>query len=102
MVSDNPQGDPTGGRRAVSATVALRVEGRAGTAMVRVRNLSAGGLMAELPDPLSPGSAVEVDVPGLGWIAGHIVWQTEGRAGVAFYSPIDMAAVALSDPAFRD
>ncbi|PCG15901.1 MAG: PilZ domain-containing protein [Sphingomonas sp.] len=102
MVSDIPQGEPTGGRRAISATVALRVAGVAGSAMVRVRNLSAGGLMAELPDPLSPGSAVEIDVPGVGWVAGHIVWQTEGRAGVAFDSAIDTDAVALSGPSLRD
>ncbi len=56
---------------------------------VRVRNLSAGGLMAELPDPVSNDAAVEIDLRGVGRVTGRIAWQTEGRAGIAFDRPID-------------
>lgn len=56
---------------------------------VRVRNLSAGGLMVELPYPIAPEGDVEVEVRGLGWIAGRIAWHIEGRAGVAFDREID-------------
>jgi hypothetical protein len=56
---------------------------------VRVRNLSAGGLMVELPRDLAVGTEVEIEVRGIGWIAGRIVWNTVGRAGVAFDAPID-------------
>lgn len=56
---------------------------------VRIRNLSAGGLMAEVPIQVSRGEAVEVHLRSIGWIPGHIAWVTEGRIGVAFDHPIN-------------
>lgn len=56
---------------------------------VRVRNLSAGGLMIELPRDVPVDTAVEVEVRGVGWVSGRIAWNTAGRAGVAFDAPID-------------
>lgn len=56
---------------------------------VRVRNLSAGGLMAEFAEPLDRGTSVEVEVRGLGWVPGKVAWFTEGRTGIAFDKPVD-------------
>lgn len=56
---------------------------------VRIRNLSAGGLMAEVPIQVSRGEAVEVNLRSIGWISGHIAWVTEGRIGIAFDHPIN-------------
>jgi len=56
---------------------------------VRIRNLSAGGLMAEVTDPIAQGAAVELDVRGIGWIPGRVAWSVAGRIGVAFDHPID-------------
>lgn len=56
---------------------------------VRIRNLSAGGLMAEIAEPLSLGEAVEFEVRGIGWIPGRVAWRVAGRIGVAFDHPID-------------
>ena len=56
---------------------------------VRVRNLSAGGLMAEYTGLLDNGSPVEVEVRGVGWIPGRIAWRAAGRIGVAFDRHID-------------
>ncbi len=56
---------------------------------VRVRNLSAGGLMVELPHDVPVDTAVEVEIRGIGWVSGRIAWNTVGRAGVAFDAPID-------------
>lgn len=56
---------------------------------VRIRNLSAGGLMAELPIQVSRGEVVEVHLRSIGWISGHIAWVTEGRIGIAFDHPIN-------------
>ena len=56
---------------------------------VRVRNLSPGGLMAELPVPIAADAAVEIDLRGVGRIAGRVAWQTLGRAGIAFDQEID-------------
>jgi hypothetical protein len=67
----------------------LRRAGDARVLPVRVRNLSAGGLMAELAEPFDADAAVEVEVRGIGWISGRIAWHTEGRTGIAFDRPID-------------
>jgi hypothetical protein len=69
----------------------FRVAGQQNRA-IRIRNLSAGGLMAEIADALALGTAVEVDVRGLGWIPGRVAWVAAGRIGVAFDRPIDPLA----------
>ncbi|CAN5322593.1 hypothetical protein BH09PSE4_BH09PSE4_22170 [soil metagenome] len=56
---------------------------------VRVRNLSAGGLMAEYTAPIQIGTPIDVEVRGVGWVAGRIAWVAEGRIGVAFEQQID-------------
>jgi hypothetical protein len=59
---------------------------------VRIRNLSAGGLMAEVPARVARGEPVEINLRSIGWITGHVAWVTEGRLGIAFdhsINPID-------------
>ena len=56
---------------------------------VRIRNLSAGGLMAEAPVRVSRGEKVEINLRSIGWISGSVAWITEGRLGIAFDHPID-------------
>lgn len=56
---------------------------------LRVRNLSAGGLMAEFPSGLEQGLRVEFDVRGIGWVPGQVAWSAAGRIGVAFDQQID-------------
>lgn len=85
----NPAEDAPRGRDSLFLLARLRLEGREDAVEVRVRNLSTGGLMAELPQPLLPDQPIEIEVRGIGWIRGRIAWQTEGRAGIAFDSPID-------------
>ena len=77
------------GRDSLFLMARLRVEGLDEELSVRVRNLSPGGLMAELPVPVVPDSPVRIDVRGIGWVKGRIAWQTEGRAGIAFDKEID-------------
>lgn len=67
----------------------MRVPGTAQVKPIRVRNLSAGGLMAEYPDGLQQGLAVEFEVRGIGWITGKVAWSAAGRIGVAFDRQID-------------
>ena len=67
----------------------FRLEGSGTSQAVRVRNLSAGGLMAEFPSGLGEGTRVEIDVRGVGRIPGQVAWSTEGRIGVAFDRTID-------------
>src|ERR1700733_3388242 len=67
----------------------FRVMGTSEITQVRVRNLSAGGLMAEFPAGLDLGLRVEFAVGGVGWVPGKVAWSTAGRIGVAFDRPID-------------
>jgi len=67
----------------------FRASGISGVHQVRVRNLSAGGLMAEFPKELDQGLPVEFDVRGIGWVPGKVAWCTAGRIGVAFDHQID-------------
>lgn len=84
-----PADDAPRGRDSLLLAADLRVGEAARTIKVRIRNLSAGGLMAELPEPIANDQPVEVEVRGLGWVRGRVAWQTEGRAGIAFDRDID-------------
>lgn len=56
---------------------------------VRVRNISEGGLMAELAMPVEIGTGIVFDLRGIGPVTGRVAWCTQGRVGVAFDRPID-------------
>lgn len=66
----------------------LRLPGR-DAIPVRVRNLSAGGLMAEYAGDLDPGLGVELVVRGIGAVSGRVAWRAAGRIGIAFDRLID-------------
>ena len=89
-----PQGVDSAAKRKKSRdslflVAGLRIENRPGSIEVRVRNLSSGGLMAEYAHPLEIGTAVEVDVRGVGRVVGEVAWTTAGRIGISFDKPID-------------
>lgn len=67
----------------------LQLAGEATVHEVRVRNLSPGGLMAELNGPVAPGAAVTLEMRGLGTLTGTVAWCTRGRIGIALDEPID-------------
>jgi PilZ domain len=82
--------DPSAAKRdSLFLNANLRRVGDARILAVRVRNISAGGLMVEVAEPLGSDDAVEVEVRGIGWIRGRVAWHTEGRTGIAFDNPID-------------
>ncbi|NCN84423.1 MAG: PilZ domain-containing protein [Sphingomonadales bacterium] len=56
---------------------------------VRIRNLSAGGLMAEAPVLTKRGDKVQLELRNIGRVTGHVAWVAQGRFGVAFDHPID-------------
>lgn len=67
----------------------LRVDSARRSEQVRVRNLSAGGLMAEVSSPIAQGTPVELEMRGVGAIAGKVAWYAAGRIGIAFDQMID-------------
>lgn len=68
---------------------------------LRVRNLSAIGLMADFLDVAEEGDKVIVTVRGVGAVAGKVAWVKRGRIGVTFDAEIDpkMARRPVAKPA---
>lgn len=56
---------------------------------VRVRNLSAGGMMAEYPRGLEPGTGIDCALRGIGMVRGQVAWSAAGRIGIAFDQEVD-------------
>lgn len=71
----------------------LILPGRTGSVVVRVRNLSPGGMLAEGKVHVEQGATVEVDLKNVGPVPGRIVWAGEGKFGIAFDRPVDPQAV---------
>jgi hypothetical protein len=60
---------------------------------VKVRNLSASGMMAEGPVVAVVGELVSLDLRNIGWVEGTVAWVRDNRFGVAFAGEIDPALV---------
>jgi hypothetical protein len=56
---------------------------------LRVRNISAGGLMADCGATFQRGDRVELELRGVGLQRGMIAWTMGDRIGVAFEKPIN-------------
>ena len=67
----------------------LRLSGQEALARVKVRNLSAGGMMAEGTVKAVRGTLIEVNIRNVGWIEGAIAWVQGDRCGIAFSEDID-------------
>lgn len=66
-----------------------------------IRNISAGGLMAHVYSPMSPGQRVMVELKTNQAVAGKVVWAREGNAGIQFDAAMDVAGL-LANPAVMD
>jgi hypothetical protein len=71
----------------------LRRPGAGEHIVVRVRNLSAGGMLAEGAADVAQGGAVEIELQNVGIVPGRIVWVGEGKFGIAFDRPVNPQAV---------
>ena len=71
----------------------LRVDGQDAVYRVKVRNLSAGGMMAEGEARVMRGSLVMVELRNIGWIEGSVAWKQDNRFGIAFVDEIDPVVV---------
>ena len=56
---------------------------------VRIRNLSEGGLMAELGRVVDAGTPIAINMRGIGELSGKVAWCAEGRMGIVFDRKID-------------
>ena len=71
----------------------VRVDGQENVSRVKVRNLSAGGMMAEGDSRVVRGSLVSVELRNVGWVEGTVAWKQDNRFGIAFVDEIDPAMV---------
>lgn len=67
----------------------LRVDGLDGDFRIKVRNLSAGGMMGEGNVRVVRGTVVSVNIRNIGWVEGSVAWVQDNRFGVAFREDID-------------
>ncbi len=67
----------------------VRLDGSETVRRVKVRNLSAGGMMAEGLDKPVRGQLISVDVRNIGWVEGSVAWVQDNRVGIAFREEID-------------
>jgi microcystin degradation protein MlrC len=81
----------TGARDSLLLSASVTFE-KSAPVTVRVRNLSAGGMMAEHAGRVAIGDSVTVQMRGVGEVAGSVAWATDGRVGIAFDSEIDPRA----------
>jgi len=71
----------------------VRVDGQEAVYRVKVRNLSAGGMMAEGEAKVMRGSPVMVELRNIGWVEGSVAWKQDNRFGIAFVDEVDPVVV---------
>lgn len=67
----------------------VRLLGSTAEYRVKVRNLSAGGMMAEGQLAMQRGSHIEVNLRNIGWVQGVVAWIQDNRFGIALVQEID-------------
>lgn len=81
------------GRDSLFLLAQVRVDGQDSSARVKVRNLSAGGMMAEGDVRVLRGARVQVELRNIGWVEGSVAWKQDNRFGIAFVDEIDPKVV---------
>ncbi len=67
----------------------VRFEGADAEYRIKVRNLSAGGMMAEGDVRVERGARLHVNLRNIGWVAATVAWVQDNRWGVAFTVEVD-------------
>ncbi len=98
FVPDIHGGEPKGKRSAARDSLLLlatieRTAAGADVLPIRVRNLSAVGLMGDYQDVAKPGEPVIVNLRGPGRVAGTVAWVRRGQIGIAFDERVDPRSV---------
>ncbi|OYW16617.1 MAG: pilus assembly protein PilZ [Novosphingobium sp. 12-64-8] len=77
------------GRDSLFLMADVRLSGIDGETRVKVRNLSAGGMMAEGGMRVTRGLQIQVNLRNIGWVDGVVAWIQDNRFGIAFAEDID-------------
>ena len=73
----------------------MRLDGVEGEHRIKLRNLSAGGMMGEGPVRVTRGAIIWVNIRNIGWTEGTVAWVQDDRFGVAFVEEIDPKVARL-------
>jgi hypothetical protein len=78
-----------------------RIDENGSEITVKLRNISAQGVMAEGIGAPAKGSKVSLELRNLGWIEGRVAWVQDQRFGILFAQEIDPARVRqpVTEPA---
>lgn len=77
------------GRTVATLRVAKLIEANSREQLIRVRNVTAGGLMAELGHPLTVGDSVAIELSAQK-IPATVVWTRDGTVGCKFDQNVDL------------
>jgi hypothetical protein len=69
-----------------------------GAVLGRIKNISAGGISAELTSPLSADTPVEVEFGQVRRIPGMVVWTRKSCAGIRFDAQVDLRQLLAARP----
>ena len=84
-----PRGRRTRQRDSLFLSATVQRPGEPEGKAVRVRNLSAIGVMADYDDAVAVDEPVVVGIRGVGAVAGRVAWVRKGRIGITFDSEVD-------------
>jgi len=90
------------GRDSLFLMADVRLPGTDGETKVKVRNLSAGGMMAEGPMKVTRGLQLQINLRNIGWVDGVVAWIQDNRFGIAFAEDIDPKLARASVAASSD
>ncbi|WP_265571214.1 putative bifunctional diguanylate cyclase/phosphodiesterase [Sphingomicrobium nitratireducens] len=65
---------------------------------IRLRNISAMGALVECPVPLAPGTALTIDIVGVGPVVGTVRWAQSSRFGIQFEEAFDLSRLTAVKP----
>ncbi|WP_343612301.1 PilZ domain-containing protein [Novosphingobium sp.] len=60
---------------------------------VKLRNISAQGVMAEAPRVPAKDARISIELRNLGWVEGRVAWVQDNRFGILFAAQIDPSRV---------
>ncbi|MGE3746752.1 MAG: PilZ domain-containing protein [Sphingomonadaceae bacterium] len=76
-------------RDSVFLNATVRTGHGEGGCLIRVRNISSSGLMADSPVMFGAGDELDVELRNIGTVHGRVVWASSGRFGMIFDRAID-------------
>lgn len=86
---DNDINNRRDARDSVFLNAMVRAAHGEAAGIVRVRNISSSGLMADGPIIFDAGDELDVDLRNIGTVRGRVVWASSGRFGMIFDRMID-------------